>query len=102
MANITRSSVLVVSPDQISADISSDSSGDVVILQLKDGIYYQLNETGAHVWNLIQQPSSFEAILESLHSDYDVEKQQCEADLMTLVQELLGHGLIEIKDETNS
>lgn len=95
---LTRASLLAASPDQISADISRDLSGDVVILHLKDGVYYELNETGALVWNLVQQPCSFGAVLDALVADYEVDAQQCEADLLMLVQDMIGRGLIEIKD----
>ena len=101
MTHITKSSLLVAHPDQISADVSPDLSGDVVILHLKDGMYYELNETGARIWELIQQPCSVGAILDALLVDYDVDTQQCEADLLVLVGDMVGRGLIEIRDGSN-
>lgn len=101
MTHVTRASLLVASPDQISADISRDLSGDVVILHLKNGVYYELNETGARVWGLIQQPCSFGTVLETLLAEYDVDAKQCEADLLTLVHDMVGRGLIEVRDGSN-
>jgi hypothetical protein len=98
MPSLTKGSLLVASPDQVSADISPDLSGEVVILQLKDGVYYELNETGARVWQLIQEPCTLGAVLEALLAEYEVDSQQCEADLMMLVEDMAGHGLIEIGD----
>lgn len=95
---ITESSLLRVSKDQISADMSPELSGDVVILHLKDGIYYELNETGARVWELIQQPRSLQAVVDTLVREYDVDSSQLEADLLTLLNDMAGHGLIEIED----
>lgn len=94
--------MLVASPDQISADISRDLSGDVVILHLKNGVYYELNETGARVWSLIQQPCSFGVVLDTLLAEYDVDAKQCEADLLALVQDMAGRGLVEVSDGSNT
>jgi len=98
MTRLTKASLLVAHPDQISADLSPDLSGDVVILHLKDGIYYELNETGARIWELIQQPCSLGTVLDALVADYEVDQQQCEADLLALIEDMVGRGLIEIKD----
>ena len=102
MIRLTKASLLVASPDQVSADVTPDLSGDVVILHLKDGIYYELNETGARVWELIQQPCSLETVLDALLAEYEADAQQCAADLLALVEDMVGRGLIEIKDEADS
>ena len=101
MMKLTKESVLAVSPDQVSADLSSGLGKEVVILDLKDGIYYELNEVGAHIWGLIQQPNSVQAILDSLLEEYDVSPEQCEADLLALAEDMIRRGLVEIKDGPN-
>lgn len=101
-ANLSKTSVLVVSQDQVSADLSPDLCGEeVVILDLKDGIYYELSEVGARIWELIQQPHSVQAVLDTLLAEYNVDATQCEADLLALVEDLARHGLVEIEDESN-
>lgn len=82
-----------------SAQVSSDLAGEAVILSLNSGIYYGLNEVGASIWNLIQQPKTIKEIHETLLQEYDVEASQCEQDILTLLTELSEVGLIEIKDE---
>jgi hypothetical protein len=46
--------VVVASDDQISRDLD----GEAVILNMKSGVYCGLNEVGAHIWQLIQEPMS--------------------------------------------
>jgi adenine-specific DNA methylase len=87
----------VTSQNQISANLSSDFSGDVVILGLKDGIYYELKEVGARIWDLIQKPRSIQAILDTLLEEYEVEAQQCEAHVLALAEDMAKRGLIIIK-----
>ena len=95
---LTKSSVLMTSPDQISADLAPDQSGQAVILGLKDGIYFELNEVGTRIWQLLQQPRSLQSVLDTLLMEYDVSPTQCEADLIKLARELLRRGLVEVRN----
>ncbi len=80
--------------------ISSDLAGESVILDLTSGVYYGLNEVGAKIWQLIQQPCTIQAIQHSLLQEYDVDPQICTQDLLQLLQELQAAGLINISHET--
>lgn len=95
--NLNKNSILVVSQDQVSADLSSDIAESVVILNLKDGVYYELKEVGTRVWNLIQQPRSVQSVLEKLLEEYEVDTERCERDLLVLAENLAKVGLIEIQ-----
>jgi hypothetical protein len=90
---ITLDSTLVAMPGQISSDVA----GEAVILNLQSGIYYGLNEVGATVWNLIQQPQKVETIRQTLLQEYDVEPEVCTPDLLHLLQELQAAGLVEVR-----
>jgi Coenzyme PQQ synthesis protein D (PqqD) len=95
---ISESSIVSVSAGQISSDLG----GEAVILNLKTGIYHGLNEVGAQVWTLIQEAKTVFDIKQTLLQEYEVEADICDRDLMTLLQELVAAGLIEVKDETNA
>jgi hypothetical protein len=95
--NLNKNSVLVASQDQVSADLSSESAESVVILNLKDGVYYELKEVGTRVWSLLQQPTSVQSILDTLLEEYEVDAERCEADLLALTENLAQYGLIEIQ-----
>jgi len=95
--NLDVNSVLVASQNQVSADLSSDADRSVVILNLKDGVYYELKDVGARIWNLIQQPYSIQSIKNRLIEEYEVDAEQCEVDLLALVEHLARLGLIQVK-----
>ena len=95
---LTDNALLVASQEQVSADVSPDGSGSIVILGLKDGVYYELNETSARIWSLVQHPCSLRGIVDTLVAEFDVEVERCEADVLALIQEMVTRGLIEIKD----
>jgi hypothetical protein len=97
MGTISESSTVVVTKDQVSCDLS----GEAAILNLKSGVYFGLNTVGASIWKLIQEPRSVKEIQDAIQEEYDVELDQCERDVLELLQELSTHGLIEIVDEKN-
>lgn len=98
MAIILESSIVVVTKDQVSCDLS----GEAAILNLKSGVYFGLNTVGASIWNLIQKPRTVKEIQDSILKEYDVDSGRCEQDILEILQELSTHGLIEIVNEKNT
>lgn len=86
---------------QSQGQISSELSGEAVILNLDSGVYYGLNEVGARIWELTQQPCSFERILQALLEEYDVPTEACTQDLTQVLTELQAAQLIEIRHEAS-
>jgi hypothetical protein len=80
--------------------LSCDLAGEAVILDLNSGVYFGLNEVGARVWNLVQEPRSVREIRETILREYDVEPGRWEVDLQALLRELAEAGLVEVRDET--
>ena len=88
-------SMVVVSQDQVSCDLSGESA----ILNLKAGVYYGLNEVGTRIWKLIQEPKRMGELLDAILEEYEVEPDRCEADIIALLQAFMENGLIEVRDE---
>jgi len=87
---------VVASKDQVSCDLA----GEAAILNLKNSVYYGLDTVGARVWTLVQKPITVGAIRDVMQQEYEVGAEQCERDLLDLLQKLAAEGLIEIEDET--
>jgi hypothetical protein len=77
--------------------VFSNLDGQIAILNLKTGMYYGLDEIGARIWNLIQEPASISSIRDILLEEYDVEPEQCAIDLLDLVEELAAAGLVKLQ-----
>jgi len=71
---------------------------EVVVLGIKDGVYYGLDSTGSFIWNLIQEPIKIGEIRDAILEKYEVEKEICEADLLSFLQDLLEKGLLEVRE----
>jgi len=92
---ISIASVVVASRNQISADLV----GERVILHLDKGFYYGLDEVGSRIWESLQRPKRVGQVLETLLERYNVDREQCQRDLLKLLEELLSENLIEMKKE---
>jgi len=81
---------LVVSSDQVAADLS----GEVVILGMKEGAYFSVSAVAARVWALLQVPCRLGDIVATLLSEYDVPADQCAAEVLEFAEDLAARGLV--------
>jgi Coenzyme PQQ synthesis protein D (PqqD) len=97
-SSISKNSIVVASPDQVSSDLAGES----VILNLKSSTYFGLNEVGSRIWQLIQEPKTVRDVCESILNEYEVDAQTCETEVQVLLADLLAAQLVEIRDEVGS
>ncbi len=91
----TKSDKVSVVPHQISCALGSET----VVLQLQSGTYYGLNEVGRRVWELIAEPRTVGEICAVITREFEVEPERCERDVVALLNDLRGNGLIAITSE---
>jgi hypothetical protein len=94
----TRKTTIAAVKDQVSCDLA----GEAAILNFKSGSYYGLNPIGARIWNLVQKPTPFGAIIDAITGEYDVPADIFEKDLAELLNKLEAEGLIMAGDEPTS
>jgi hypothetical protein len=70
----------------------------VILLDMKAGLYFSLDNVGAAVWQLLQQPRTVKEIRESILEEFEVSADVCQSDLISLLRELAARNLIEIRD----
>ena len=91
-APVTQHSRVVASRSQLSTNLS----GEAVILGLKDSVYYGLAGTGARIWDLVQQPAVLHDVAATIVREFDVDTERATRDLLALADDLLARGLIEV------
>jgi hypothetical protein len=84
--------IVVASKEQISCDLMDGN----VILDLTNGVYYGLDSVGSRIWSLLQETRTVGDIRDILLSEYDVEPDRCERDLLSLLETLKSNALIDI------
>lgn len=91
---ISDSAMVVMTSDLL----VSEFGDEVVILNLRDGVYHGLEEAGARIWRLLREPVTVRNIRDVVVSEFDVAPEQCERDVRALIVELVASGLVEIKE----
>jgi hypothetical protein len=82
----------------ISQDVVSEiADGEVVLLDLKRGVYYALDPVGSRFWGLLEGGLDLDAARASMLAEYDVSAEQLSRDLEVLLEDLSGRGLIDWK-----
>ena len=84
--------VAVVTDSQLSTRLADE----IVILSLRDSVYYGLSDVGARIWDLIQTRRTLGDIVGVLLDEYDVSREDAAAGLDRLIKELEGRGLVAI------
>jgi hypothetical protein len=91
-APIALETTVVVSANQVSTSLGHEA----VILGADAGEYYGLNEVGARIWELVQQPVQVSEICAVVCAEYEVPTEECERDVLELLTELRGRGLLDV------
>jgi hypothetical protein len=92
MSSITVDSIVSAGKDLVFSNVADE----VVILDLKSGVYHGLESVGARAWELMSEPRSVAEVRDQLVDEYDVEPDRCESDLLRLLEELKSHGLVDV------
>jgi hypothetical protein len=90
---LPREALIKLAREQVSCDLA----GEAVILNLKSGQYFGLNEIGTRIWNLIQEPNTVGAVFDTLLKEYDVTIDQLEHDLCALLEQMAENELIKVE-----
>ncbi|MCB1688443.1 MAG: PqqD family protein [Halioglobus sp.] len=86
--------VITVSPKVISQEVA----GETVILDLDSECYFGLDAVGSRVWHLIREGADLATIYHTLLDEYEVDGEQLQADLESLLADASQRGLITLKE----
>jgi hypothetical protein len=66
---------------------------EAVLLDLRSGLYFGLNDVGARAWQLIVGHGALAAVLDTLVNEYAAERDVVERDLLALAGQLVARKL---------
>lgn len=78
------------------APVSTEVEDEVVLLSLERGRCYGLGETGSAVWRKLNQPIRVDTLCEALSAEYHADPATVTADVLALLEELHGEGLVDV------
>lgn len=76
--------------------VSSNMDGETVMMSIENGEYFGLNSVGSRMWELIENPIKVDTLIELLLAEFDVSREQCEAETMEFLNHLLEKKLLTI------
>ncbi|MYD86900.1 MAG: PqqD family protein [Acidobacteria bacterium] len=68
----------------------------VVMMDVDEGRYYELDAIGARIWALIESGATVTAICDALEQDYEVAPEVCRRDVLDFVAEAHRCGVIRL------
>lgn len=75
-----------------------DLEGEMVLLNLKSGVYFGLDSVGTRIWHLLREPGPLRKVLDALVDEYEVAEGPCERDLLRFIGLLREKALIEVSE----
>lgn len=75
--------------------ISQNKKGEYWVQNPVSGHYHQMDEIGGSICRLLKNPLSFDALVQALMAEYDVDQPRCEGDVRTFLEKLMENGLVK-------
>jgi hypothetical protein len=91
MDSSSKDKVVVRKADAISTKLDDE----LILLSLVRDCYFSTGKVGARIWELIEQPCSVSAIVNTLLNEFDVEPEECSEDVERFLERLVSSELAE-------
>jgi hypothetical protein len=82
--------------------VSCVLADEVIVLNLANGQYFELNPVGARIWELLRNGNSLRQVRDILLSEYEVDEEQCTSDLLDVLAELATADLVRLGHEPSA
>ena len=66
------------------------------MLDMASGFYFGLNSVASVIWQKMKEGISFDALINQLIEEFQVERELCEKDTRELIDQLLEKNIIRI------
>ena len=80
--------------------IEAEIDDEIVALNIEQGMCYGLDRVGSRIWNLLaQQPVRIADLCATLLTEFCVEPDVCEQQVLDLLEQFRAEGLIATSEE---
>ncbi|MEK3991754.1 lasso peptide biosynthesis PqqD family chaperone [Robertmurraya sp. FSL R5-0851] len=91
--NITIDSTI----SQVPGNVVSNMNGEVVMLNIDNGKYYNLGEIGGIIWKKIGSSITLHKLVSDLLEEFDISKNECEQHVLEFIGSLQAENLVTVK-----
>lgn len=75
---------------------TTDLDGELVMMDIDNGKYYNFNLVGGRIWKMIEKPISIKEISNQLSKEFDIDEKKCETSVINFISKLKSNELIKI------
>ena len=93
--NLSINTIIERNPDQIFSNID----GELFMLSIDNSEYYNLSSSAVYIWEYLSEPRYISDIVILLQNEFDISFEECLADILPFLLELITKGIIRIKKE---
>ena len=80
--------------------VSSDLDGETVMMSIESGEYFGLDSVGSRIWELLETPTTVANLVDILVDEFEVSREECEADTIDFLNQLLDKHLLVVEPLT--
>ena len=74
----------------------SELGNELVMMDIEEGNYIGLNETGRAIWELIEEPISVEQLIQQLVNRYEINIGECTSDTLECLNKMNEQKLLAL------
>ena len=94
--SITLATIIARRHDLMTSELSET---ELVMLNIERGSYYGMANTAKDIWNQLDTPHSIAAVCAQLMTQYAVDQETCEREVLAFVQDMLADELVQLVTE---
>jgi hypothetical protein len=76
--------------------LDTEIDDQTVMMDIEQGSYFGLNQTGTRIWALLAEPMVIGELCDQLTEQFDVPREQCEQQVVDFLGNLLARGLLQV------
>jgi hypothetical protein len=92
LAAITDATMISRSPSVTAAEMN----GEIVMMNIEQGRYFGLDRVGTDIWNHLDPPCTFAALIDHLLTVYDIDRATLTADARELLARMAQVGVVKL------
>ena len=77
--------------------LSTELDQETVLMSIDAGAYYGLEGPAQTIWEILETPLTFSALVDRLVEEYLVSPETCAADLERFLSEMVREGLLRVE-----
>ena len=81
------------------AIVFTDLDDTIVMMDVDEGQYYELDPIGARIWTLIEAPRPVAEICDALAGEFDVDPDTCRQDTLEFLETANEYRIVQVQPD---